>query len=104
MTATKTPTASGISRLLAAARFERAVVKMRGGASGFRVSNADPGAVWVWHYSMLGTSRNREAEKLAKYATVITDAGYAVETYTSDRLIVTAKPSSPLAAKDGDPR
>jgi hypothetical protein len=90
----KVPTASGISRLLSAAGHTRAVVKLRGGCSGFRVSNADPGAVWVWHYSVLGTSRNREAEMLAKYATVITDAGYAVETYTHDRLIVTTAPVS----------
>jgi hypothetical protein len=88
----KTPTASGISRLLSAAGHTRAVVKLRGGCSGFRVSNADPGTVWAWHYSMLGTSRNCEAGMLARYATVITDAGYAVESDAArDRLIVTAK-------------
>jgi len=88
----KPPTASGISRLLSAAGHTRAVVKMRGGCSGFRASTADPGTVWVWHYSMLGASRNREAGMLARYATAITDAGWAVETDADrDRLIVTAK-------------
>jgi hypothetical protein len=94
----KPPSASGISRLLSAAGHTRAVVKLRWGCSGFRTSNADPGTVWVWHYSMLGTSRNHEAGMLAKYATAITDAGYAVETDAArDLLIVTAK-------EDGDNR
>ena len=45
---------------------------------------------------MLGTSRNREAETLAKYATVVTDAGYAVETDAArERLVVTAKDARP---------
>ena len=92
MTTSKPPTPQAISRLLSAAGHTRAVVKLRGGCSGFRTSTADPGTVWVWHYSMLGTSRNHEAEMLARYAAAITDAGYAVEVDADrDRLIVTAK-------------
>jgi hypothetical protein len=86
------PTPQSISALLRKAGFTRAVVRIRGGISGYRVSNADPGTVWVWHYTMFGT-RTSEAAKRAQYAETITSAGYVVEDDTGrDRLIVAAEP------------
>jgi hypothetical protein len=46
---------------------------------------------------------NAVRDLLAAYAKTITEAGWTVEAGTYE-LIVTAKPSSLLAAKDGDPR
>ena len=89
----KTPTASGISRLLAAANFKRSERQIGGYGSGF-VAEKTEGAVRVRHrfWSMGGG----DAEPwLAKYAEAITAAGWAVRTeddsFGRPVLIVTAK-------------
>lgn len=89
----KTPTPSGISRLLAAAGFTRAIPKLRGGASGFGVSKLAADAVEVRYSSItMGTSNERRLTQLAKYAEAIEAAGFAVKTDTAlPRLIVTTK-------------
>jgi len=89
----KTPTASGISRLLAAAGHTRAVVKMRGGRSGFAVtSSVHEGIVTVRHCAMLGTSRSAEQYEQwhERYAKTIAAAGYATD-IDDLGVIVTAK-------------
>ena len=94
MTATKTPTASGISRLLASAGHARAVVKMRGGRSGYKVTEdyMDRRRVRVRHqfWAMGGQSDERYRAELDRYAKTITEAGWTVEAGTYE-LIVTAK-------------
>lgn len=102
----KTPTASGISRLLAAAGFKRSERQIGGYGSGFVAETRD--AVRVWHrfWSMGGGDA---APWLAKYAEAITAEGWTVRTendaFGRPVLIVTAKPedSSLLAAKDPTP-
>ena len=89
----KTPTASGISRLLATAGFERAVISIMGGNSGFKVEKcrARADAVKVRQYFFLGnTPDHRYREKLRAYAKVIEAAGYCTESGTY-HLVVTAK-------------
>ena len=96
MTATnpKTPTASGISRLLSGAGFDRAVIKVgRGSHSGFVVRKAvgTDDAVRVRYYSLsMGTSPERHKEWRARYAKTLTDAGWTVEAGEYE-LIVTPK-------------
>lgn len=87
----KTPSASAISRLLSAAGFEKAVVKMRGGCSGFDVhADSSTGNVRVKHYSnTMGPSSDPLA--LTAYAKAITEAGYDVLKPSPRFLIVTAK-------------
>lgn len=89
----KTPTAQGISRLLAAAGFTRAVSKLRGGRSGFSVSKHGTDSVEVRYASVtMGTPDSYRYVQLAKYVTPILLAGYAVETDLDiPRLIVTAE-------------
>ena len=90
---TKTPTASGISRLLAAAGHPRAVIAIQGGASGFQVTtcNSRAGAVKVRQYFLAsGAPENRYGDRLRRYAKAIEAKGYATEAYTY-HLIVTAK-------------
>ena len=93
MTATKTPTASGVRRLLAAAGFTRAASKLRGGVSGFSVSKLGPDSVEVRYSSItMGMSNSYRYVQLAKYVTPLLVAGYKVETARDlPRLIVTAK-------------
>jgi len=99
-TTPKTPTASGISRLLAKAGFERSessATRIRGWRNhteGFSVNKwDDDGAVEVGYNR--GLRPPSEAEQirpgmLADYTETITAAGYAV-TEKRGRLIVTAK-------------
>jgi hypothetical protein len=96
----KTPTASGISRLLAKAGFERSessATRIRGWRSyseGYSVTKWDDyGSVEVtWHRGLLSPSEADQirAEALRCYAADIEAAGYSV-TWKNDRLIVTAK-------------
>jgi hypothetical protein len=112
MTATKTPTASGISRLLAKAGFTRATYENGwGDRAGFVATEAGNGAgVRVEHDTFLAhQSAERRQAMLDRYARVISEAGWSVKpvSYAGTaihHLIVTAKPASLLAAKDGDPR
>ena len=92
----KTPTASGISRLLAKAGFRRGVTAMRGGTSGYVVTAWGPGDVRVRYHSltMLSTAERRY-EMLHQYAEVLEAAGYAVTTGTSGHLLVAAKATPP---------
>ena len=103
---TKTPTASGISRLLAKAGFKRAAVEVRGRGghrSGFRVTKNYSSGVRVRHVFLTGGRQDPNIH-LARYARTITEAGWTVEAGTYE-LIVSAKPedSSLLAAKDPTP-
>ncbi len=89
-----TPTPQGISRLLTAAGFTRAVIKVRGGTSGFCVhTDYSTGNVKVEHYSqtMTGYSEVHSEPHLAAYARAITDAGYEVLKPSPRWIIVTAK-------------
>jgi hypothetical protein len=100
MTTPRTPTQRNISAVLANARHIKSVSSpsrikgLRNHSDGFVVLSGYDGAVWVRHevVSMRTTQRDLEriAERLAMYARVIEEAGYAVER-GSDRLIVTAK-------------
>lgn len=98
----KTPTASGISRLLGA-EHTRAVVRLRGGRSGFTVADIGDGIVWVEYFASISSrTGTRCLEMLAGYAKTIRDAGYTVETSTErKRLTVTAK--TPASQHTGDP-
>lgn len=90
----KTPTASGISRLLATAGFTRAVSKLRRGVSGYSVSKYGAGPEVEVRYSSvtMGTSMTQRLAQLTRYARAIDAAGYAVEMRPElPRLIVTAK-------------
>jgi hypothetical protein len=92
---TKAPTASGISRLLAAAGFERAAIRLRGGNSGFQVTKCRTrnDAVKVHQYFQLSATDSpaeRYRGMLRRYAKAIEAAGYGTEVYTY-HLIVTAK-------------
>jgi hypothetical protein len=89
----KTPTASGISRLLASAGFDRAVISIQGGNSGFKVEKCRTrvGAVKVRQYFYLGGMPDqRYREMLRRYAKAIEAAGYSTEAGTY-HLVVTAK-------------
>ena len=101
----KTPTASGISRLLASAGFERStssatrIKGWRNSSEGYTVSGYGPGEVCVEHktgYDRGPNAQKRREETLGEYAKAITDAGYAVTTGVYGRLIVTAKAEAPL--------
>ena len=90
----KTPTASGISRLLAKAGFERAQVQRFTLTSGFfaATSRAHPAAVRVG-YRAAHINDHAQATRtdfLAAYAKTITEAGWTVEAGTYE-LVVTAK-------------
>src|SRR5579859_6263361 len=88
----KTPTASGISRLLAAAGFTRAIPLLRGGVSGFGVSGLGADVEVRYSSVTIGTSNERRYAELARYAKVLELHGYAVRTDPSlPRLIVTTK-------------
>jgi len=89
----KTPTPSGISRLLAAAGHSRAVIKISGGRAGFDVhTDYSTGAVKVEHYSnTMGGSGNYSEVKLAEYAKTITEAGYDVIKPSPRWILVNAK-------------
>lgn len=87
----KTPSPSGISRLLAAAGFTRAVIKIQGGKAGFDVrTDLSTGTARVEHYSNTMGPSNSEA-KLAAYAKAITDAGYDVIQPSPRYFLVNAK-------------
>jgi hypothetical protein len=95
MTPTKTPTASGISRLLAKSGFERATYEHGClDQAGFAVTEAGGGAgVRVEHDTTLPDHRQAI---LGRYAETITEAGWAVEpvSYAGSavhHLIVTAR-------------
>ena len=108
-TSSKTPTASGISRLLSAAGFERSessTTRIRGWhnhSEGFSVTTDY--VVGVGDCISVSYNRGRlppsEADRirpgeLASYAEAIASKGYSAEV-ARDRLIVTA-----LTAKEGD--
>ena len=100
----KTPTASGISRLLAKAGHIRAETDRFTLTSGFRVT-ADrrrSGTVRVDYRVAHRVPENIPGVFLAAFARTIAEAGWTVEAGTYE-LIVTAKPedSSLLAAKEG---
>lgn len=98
----KTPTASGISRLLVAAGFERSelsATRIKGWhnqSEGFVVS-ATSGRVQVEYKTGFDRGANaakRREEMLAEYAGSLAPAGYSVkrdESWALPRLIVTAK-------------
>lgn len=90
----QSPSPQGISALLKRAGFTQAVVKLRGGTSGFRVSAGTapggPAAVRVRHYTIFGT-RTHEGRMLAKYAAAITNAGWSVETGEYELIVTTGK-------------
>jgi hypothetical protein len=88
----KTPTASGISRLLAAAGFERAVISIRGGNSGFKAEKCRTreNAVKVRAYFQIRASDESYRATLRRYAKAIEAAGYSTEA-TTYYLIVTVK-------------
>ena len=89
---TKTPTASGISRLLGKAGYTRAILAIRGGRAGYSVLSGPDGTVYVEFYANTGfCSVKRRIETLDRYASAIADAGYDYAHDTDrDRLIVTA--------------
>jgi hypothetical protein len=91
--ATKTPTASGISRLLSAAGFKRSeqLPGYGGSGTGYRVTGTPgSGIVAVKHHFWSMSGRQDPGPCLAKYAEAITAAGWNVE--VGERaLIVTAK-------------
>ena len=74
------PTARGISALLSK-RYQRAVVRVRGGRSGFIVTSSRPSVVTVSHHVMLGTARaaKQYEEWHERYAAVIRAAGWSAE-------------------------
>ena len=100
---TKQPTASGISRLLAKAGYERSessatrIKGWRNSSEGYVVGTQDPGCVRVEYktgYDRGPNAAKRRDEMLAEYAGFLTAAGYSVErdeTWALPRLIVTAK-------------
>ena len=84
----KTPTASGISRLLASAGVERSessatrIKGWRNHSEGFTVTGQVLGRVRVEHKTGFDRGPNaqkRRAEMLTKYAASLVAAGYAVE-------------------------
>lgn len=103
---TKTPTTSGISRLLAAAGFEKAVITnnsrhVKENTEGYHVRKS-PGSVIVAHWtaSVLPTMRTdavvqaermRERVMLEQYAQVIDAAGFVTEVTALQSLIVTTR-------------
>ena len=92
MTPPKQPSPQGISALLRKAGFTRAISKLRGGVSGYSVSKLGAGPAVEVRYSSvtMSTSNMYRYACLAKYAEVIADAGYTVETALDlPRLIVT---------------
>jgi len=104
MTPSKPPTASGISRLLKAAGFERSessatrIKGWRNYSEGFMVTSHDPGrAVCVEHktgYDRGPNAAKRRDEMLTEYAGFFAAAGYSAErdeSWAFPRLIVTAK-------------
>ena len=94
MSKPRTPTASGISRLLAAAGHTRAVSKLRGGVSGYSVSKYGAGPAIEVRYSSIsmGVSDEYRCSMLIRYVKTIAEAGYAAEPLIGPpRLIVTAK-------------
>ena len=99
----KIPTPQGISRLLAKAGFERAVISIRGGNSGFQVTacRAREGAVKVRQYYLAGgVPMGHYRDRLRRYANAIEAAGYGTEMGTY-HLIVTAKTAeSPVILDD----
>jgi hypothetical protein len=89
----KTPTASGVSRLLASHGFKRSDRNLGGFGNGYATgkSPAEPGTVLVRHRFWSAGGGNC-APWLAKYAEAIDAAGFAVRTDPDfPRLIVTAK-------------
>jgi hypothetical protein len=115
MTSTpKTPTPQGISALLRKAGFERSessATRIRGyrrRSEGYSAAKWDDyGSVEVRYHR--GMQLPDEADRirpgmLAAYTEAIRAAGYSVTIKLGDHLIVTAKPASPLDAKDSDPR
>ena len=92
----RTPTASGISRLLKQANFSRSESMGRSGRStGFKVtSDYTTGCVKVEFVTWsMGASSNPDyvQEKLSQYAEEITGAGYEVLRPSPRWIIVTAK-------------
>ena len=100
-TTPKTPTASGISRLLASAGFERSessatrIKGYRRSSEGFIAEGRGPGVVRVHHTS--GEFRPTDADRANsrtledQYAEKIREAGYAVDRDEWSGLRVTAK-------------
>ena len=93
MTASKTPTASGISRLLREAGFERSTSE--GGSlrsTGFEVeAGLRAGEVLVyWHSPLTRGAASRRPRELAAYAATIASAGSATK-IAEYCLVVTAK-------------
>ena len=100
MSKPRNPTASGISRLLAAAGFERSessatrIKGYRRYSEGYSVAKWDDyGSVEVtWHRGLLPSSEATEirTRTLASYIEAINAAGFSVR-LQSDRLIVTTR-------------
>jgi hypothetical protein len=80
----KTPTASGISRLLATAGHTRAVIKCNTRADAVKVRQ---------YFLMSGAPESRYGDRLRRYAKAIEAAGYSAEVYAY-HLIVTARAST----------
>ena len=95
MSKSKSPTAQGISRLLATAGFERSERRQTGAdlarTEGFAVaSGVRTGVVTVEHCAMLGTPVEQYEQWHERYAETIGAAGYATE-IDDLGVIVTAK-------------
>jgi hypothetical protein len=97
-----TPTPQGISALLRKAGHTRAETGRFPSASGYRVyaDRRRHGRVTVDYLPAHRMPEGAVRDFLAAYAKTITEAGWTVEAGTYE-LVVTAKPSSPLAAKEG---
>ena len=99
----KTPTAPGISRLLATAGFDRSessatrIKGWRNYSEGYVVSTQDPGCIRIEYktgYDRGPNAAKRRDKVLAEYAEALAAAGYTVErdeSWALPRLIVTAK-------------
>lgn len=90
----KHPTPQGISALLRKAGFDRAVISIRGGNSGYKVEKcrARTDAVKVRRYFYLGGMPDaRYREMLRKYAAAIEAAGYQTEAGTYHLVVTSPK-------------
>ena len=87
----KQPTPQGISALLRKAGFEKAVISIRGGNSGYKVEKCRvrENAVKVRAYFQLRMSDDSYRAMIARYAAAIEKAGFQTERGTY-HLVVTA--------------
>lgn len=95
MSETKKPTPQAISALLKRAGFERAVIGIQGGKSGFKVEQCRTrvGAVKVRQVFLIGGMPPQHYRgTLRRYATAIEAAGYQAEVCTYNLIVTAAAP------------